>query len=347
MIEHKIMTENTQNEKKNSWFSNIRMSEAATIAIIPVVAQIIVFVYQCGYFGVFQIPVTLISFSLNDLFMVIAGILILSAIIYYYGDLVFSIIQFTSEPIRDKLLRSFGAFIFLFILFFSYGLKLWREWLPALLAVILILLLEFILPILQFKGKGNYLEKLKAHAEQRAKSEQNREIITPYDKLLQLLGPKIFLFLLALCGVYHFGRAAAMTQIEFRVANTIPEVVVLWMGDNRFIVAPFDRASKMIEPGFQILLVGEDPTIRYRLQKVGPLSLDVKPIAAKQPAPATSTISFVSTTTSTVSFVSITPHTASTSTVVPIPSLVATRTRTPTVYVQSSSSPAATSSPMP
>lgn len=334
MIKYKIMIENTQNEKKNSWFTKFRMSEAATIAIIPVVAQIIVFVYQVGYFGVFQIPVTLISFSLNDLFIVMAAILSLVAIIYYYSDQVFLIIKSTTEPIRDKLLRCFGGIIFLFILFFSYGPKLWREWLPALFTIILLLIFEFIFPILQFRGKGSYREKLMAHTEQRANSEQNREIKTPVDKLLQLLGPRIFLSLLALYGIYHFGRAAAMSQMDFRVASTTPETIVLWMGDNRFIVAPFDRALKTIEPSFQILLVGEDSTIMYRLQKIGPLSLNVKAIVATQSATATSTESFVN----------ITLPPASTSTPMPDPSLVATRTSIPTVNGQPSTSPTIISS---
>jgi len=278
------MAEETSNEAKGgSWISNIKLSEAATIAIVPVVAQVILFVYEFGYFSVFWVPITLISFDLGDLFIVTVGLISLAWLVYYYGDLAFSTIRSTSEPVRDKLLRTYGAFLLLVALFFSYGLEFWQEWIPALLVIILTLLYEFAFPIVAFRGKGTYLEKLKAHAEQRSKNNQKKEIEWPHNKLLRLLGPNIVLILIGLYGVYHFGRASAMTQKEFRVASTNPETVVLWMGNDRFIVAPFDRATKTLQPSFQILPVGDNPLITYSLQRIGPLSFDSKAIVATQP----------------------------------------------------------------
>lgn len=63
---------------------------------------------------------------------------------------------------------------------------------------------------------------------------------------------------------------------EFRVLNTTPERVVLWMTDEIIICSPFDRNDHTVEPSFVVIKIGEDPTLEYTSERIGPL--EVKPL---------------------------------------------------------------------
>lgn len=282
----------TSPPKRIRWFSSITNSEAVKIAFIPIAAQLILFVFEYGYFNYFKIPITLIAFDLGDLFIVSFGILSLGALSYYYGNLILSLIRSTKEPVRDKLLRGYGSTIFLVVMALIYGPKLWREWIAALVAVMFILTSEFLIPLLRFRGKGSYIDKLTSHAELRSKSAK-LEKNSLLDKLYAQLGPKVLIFLVILYLIYNFGRATAMRQEKFLTSSTNPETVVLWMGDDKFLVAPFNRSTRTIGPGFQFLLLGEDPTIIYYEQRIGPLlltNMEAISTISSTPIPSASTI---------------------------------------------------------
>ena len=320
------MIEKQSEGKGKSWFSTIKASEAAKIALIPVAAQLILFIYESGFCGVFQIPVTLIAFDWSDLFIVSTVILVVGGIVYYYGALTYSVIHAASEPIRDKLLRGFGSFLLLVVFFLAYGIRLWREWVPILIAVSFTLLNEFVLPAVQFRGKGSYHAKLAAHAREREDREAKRKGESLVEKAMEQLGMEGILVLLALFCVYHLGRASAMTKQAYLIASTNPETVVLWMGDDKFIVAPFDRSTKTMGPGFQILSVGQDPTITFYEERIGPLSL-ARPTATTTQLP-TSTL--------------LPPTSAATASLTSTPdptSIPATETLTPTPRPSPSASP--------
>ena len=116
--------------------------------------------------------------------------------------------------------------------------------------------------------------------------------------------------LLALCfmplGSYVFGHHAASEKSDFYVASTSPETAVLFItSDDKAICAPFDRASKAVEPRFTILDIGDDPDVEYHYEEIGPLTLATStpiPLPTNTPLPTstpTSTPTATSTATST------------------------------------------------
>lgn len=133
--------------------------------------------------------------------------------------------------------------------------------------------LQFILPLCTHRDAGSYLDKLEAAD---ASSRQaDREVETLVDRLLTSIDRKLVLGLLLMFALVYLawgvGRYRAISQESFYVVNTSPEAVVLQTTTDYVICAPFDRVSQEIEPAFQILKNGEDQSLVFRLESVGPL----------------------------------------------------------------------------
>lgn len=76
---------------------------------------------------------------------------------------------------------------------------------------------------------------------------------------------------------FVFGQNDAKTRVDYLVANTRPESVVLKIYDDTIILAPFDRVSKAVFKSFTIHKVGASP-LQFTTQAVGPLvSVSVTP----------------------------------------------------------------------
>lgn len=70
---------------------------------------------------------------------------------------------------------------------------------------------------------------------------------------------------------FVFGREDAKNKIDYLVANTHPESVVLKIYQDTFVLAPFDRANKVVYKNFTIRKVGEG-NLQLSTQAVGPLT---------------------------------------------------------------------------
>jgi len=74
--------------------------------------------------------------------------------------------------------------------------------------------------------------------------------------------------------IYYAGVAAAQKQEIFYVANTSRESVVLFMNSEKIVSAPFDKATKMIEPEFFVINLSSAVDLKLRLVNTGHLKLD-------------------------------------------------------------------------
>jgi hypothetical protein len=130
---------------------------------------------------------------------------------------------------------------------------------------------NFIFPILSQQNVSGYFNKL----ESQVKIDENHKDIAFY--IHKYVGSKIynycyclFLFLLT---TSFIGNIRALTQKEFLVLNTAPEIVVLQIYGDKLICAPFDRNTKEINKSFLILKLSEDTKQTISYQNVGPLRL--------------------------------------------------------------------------
>lgn len=269
------LEEMQKQENEIRLLGRIGLSDAVIIASVPILAYLLLYVYAWGYLRVFRIPLALISFRLVDVFTLGIGLLGLAGVIYSWVD--FGLDLFLKpkmpEPIVDRLGPLFILFVFFMTFVFMFG-TMWQEWLFILIGMAFVSLSGFVLPLITQRGKGTYLEKLKAQDERREQKTDERFTL---NGIISRLAPNLKFAVITtgigLFLVYSFGRARAVRQREFYVAGTAPETVVLWMSDERVICTPFDRSTKEVERSFIVLDIASNPSTTFHLERIGPLRL--------------------------------------------------------------------------
>jgi len=314
------LEEMQKQENEIRLLGRIGLPDAVIIAAIPVLAYLLLYVNALGYLRVFEIPIALISFRLVDVFTLGVGLLGLAVLIYYLVG--FGLGLFLKpkmpEPIADRLGPLFILFVLFMTFIFMFG-TMWQEWLFILIGMAFVSLFGFVLPLITQRGKGTYLEKLKAQDERREQKTDERFTLSG---IISRLAPNLKFAVITtgigLFLVYSLGRASALRQREFYVTSTAPETVVLWwISDERAICAPFDRSTKEVERSFTILDIANNPGTVFRLERIGPLRLREEATSQTPTPMATPTLTATPKPTATPS---LTPTLASTPAVSSTPS---------------------------
>lgn len=277
-------------KESNGFLDNINLSEALILAAVPFAAYLIVFSYELGYFSVFKIPNEFISFDLPRIFFALFTIVIVIATTYYFGQSFINLINSWPSPIKNRLTdKVYPSVLGIVVGLFTIQDKI--LWIFILSLIIFINLFDFITPLFTQRNVKGYLAKLIA-ADKVFKGFKNRQEPSLIDKLAIIMGRRTFwgfmLFLYMLFITYQLGSGAARSQTEFRVVNTNPERVVLWIYNDYALSAPFDRVTKEVDSSFIVIKIGEDPNIEYKFEEIGPLKLKKTPpdnVSTNTPAP--------------------------------------------------------------
>jgi hypothetical protein len=153
------------------------------------------------------------------------------------------------------------------------------RWASALLMAFVIVI-AFLPPLLTRRFKGSYLQRMEALDNQASSGKEDlwEGSGSLVYKAADIIGREAFVvivyLLLCINIIYHAGRASAANQRVFPIANTSPATVVLFMTSDRLICASFDRKTKMIEPVFTVINLGDKPDLTLSLMEVGPLKLN-------------------------------------------------------------------------
>jgi len=268
---------NTDSSIFQRLFNGVSLSDTLFLAAIPIVAYLIVYFYELGYFSIFDIPIEFASFDLARIFLAILYLLVFIFFIYWINDILQGIINSQPEPIKRRLQSNVLSFILILVYLF-FTVHDWKIWLEILLGFLLLISLQFWIPLFTQRDKKGYIAKLSAVDEINDQNKNKREK-TPsiIDRLSVLIGPRILLFIIILAGTlyvsYLIGRTNAVTQSNFFVLNTSPERAVLWTFNDHIIASTFDRNSKQLNPGFIILDLGKDSNLEYRAEQIGPLTM--------------------------------------------------------------------------
>lgn len=245
------------------------ITEGIIIAVIPILAYLVTFSYEVGYAGFFLIPQNLITLNIINFFAVCGVLLSLFVILLWPILIYIDLVKKETNVITLRFVKLFPFYLWLVVNELLYGFTLWREWILSLIIAIILSIIEFGAPLLSQRHKGSYNEKLKADLEADLKTE------TIFDRLLQFLGWKIYLFTLIFIFMllisYNVGRAEALKKVNFLVVDTSPEVAVLRIYGDYLICVPFDRGSREVQRSFVILNMSESFKTTLKLEKIGPL----------------------------------------------------------------------------
>lgn len=270
--------DNTKKISRPQGRKGIILSGTIALAVIPVIAYAIIFVYYAGYFSKFEIPLEFISFSLIQVFIVSGGLLLLMRALLSMANLAsfFILNNIIPEPIRRRLFILLPITI-LSLAYFLLYIGQWQKWLLFLIIAVFSYVAVFVTPILTARRiKGTYTQKLEIIDERNRQNDEKWD--TLYDKFIKYMGRNIiyalYYFALILFIVYNAGISSADNQKIYRVVNTTPESVILYMTGDRMVCAPFNRKTSEVEPSFLVLNFGTNPNIIVNLEQVGPLHLN-------------------------------------------------------------------------
>jgi hypothetical protein len=262
-------------------FFNIRLSDAILLALFPVCAYITVFFYYKGYFEYFGIPLPQINFNLVNILIISFSIGLILWLIFGVVNLVstFLIHKKSNPSIVRRAWMFFPVLAYVIGMFFIYLEISLSLWLPSLIALVIFGFALFVLPV--FGRKGKYVDRL-ADADKGIPENNNPWEGNLLDRLFNFLGRKLLYVLLYiyifLSIVFQVGISNAITQKNYYVINSIPEMVILYMDNEDIICAPFDREIKKVSSEFKILRISENSDLTYQLEIIGPLRSKNYPI---------------------------------------------------------------------
>jgi len=252
------------------------MSDAIFLALIPLIGYSLLFSYQWGYFNVFDIPFQFIELSIEQVFVVTAGLITLFFVVIYLLMTLTTFMNPQKLPIeiRRKIQRNLPVSIFLIVCAFVF-FRFDKFRLLFFIALLIMFITDFIIPLILYKFKKNYLLKLEKNDLERR--EADSYFVTLVDSFISTAGNDIARFtiyyLLTIVIVSLMGRGAALNKSEFYVANTDPETVVLYMTKDKVILADFDRDFRIIGDSFYVIEINKHPEIKFTYETVGPFNL--------------------------------------------------------------------------
>jgi hypothetical protein len=247
--------------------SSARLPDTLLVAAAAPIAYLFAFVFEAGYAHVFSIPVELIFITLTSIFVAGGSLLIIGLFVLMLADLVSKLLPNTPSPLRRAIaLLTPMALATLAYCFFALDTPLASSLRGLALGWLIILLLQFVWPLLTQRDKPTYAEKLAAQARLETTGMLDsaaRRFPAAY-LLLYFLG-------LALYVTFHAGQSSAYRQREFLISQTTPQRVVLRVYGNRVISAPFDAATHLVLPQFTITHLDQPDVPQMILSPIGPL----------------------------------------------------------------------------
>jgi hypothetical protein len=256
-----------ENEKRQFTF----FSDSLLLFLIPVYVYGLLYMYEQGFCGTFDIPASLISINIfifaNGLFYIIVLILfILILMEYFHGK------NYTKKNWFYYLINSIaGITIFFLALFPLLGFS----WQGIIFFCSFILVYNILFYLLTKLSGSKELDRLK-----KIKDEQDQSKLSVLDKLVLRIGAyKFFIVLLSLVAFMlanSVGNIVAVKKRYYTVINSSPELVVVRQYSNNLICAEINRDKKQIKKQYYIKTIEQiaEEGNYLSLEEIGPITLE-------------------------------------------------------------------------
>ncbi len=234
-------------------------------------AYMLAFSYEAGLCRSYGIPLELISVSITVMGISLVSILSLLILPFCIASLIYMAVQGESGPVVRRI-RILTPLLLLFIVDIQLFGRRWRELAIVAALVCFFVFLEFLLPLLTQRGKGTYLQKL------RARDEHDNKMLWLPDWAVHRFGLEpVTLFFVAVIAIIvsiGAGRSTALRKEMYLIRQTNPEEVLLKTYQGLMICAPFDRETRTLKRSFRFLKVNSEQGEEFVLEKVGPLAME-------------------------------------------------------------------------
>jgi hypothetical protein len=244
----------------------------AGVAAISVGGYLVAFAYEAGYMTRFGVPIAFITLNLTSVFIAILALFSVIMVAFLAVNAVYPMLLKAEGPVRRALVRNSPFLIILLVMLIIYnGTGEFWGWL---FVAGLVLIGEFIFPLVTQRGKMTYREKLEA----------NEKMVGDHDdsssSLIGILGSTpgglagvcaVGYFVLILYFSFALGTSKALKQKDFLVVADKKKMVVLRVYDGQLLCVPFDRATKRLERSLVLLDRSKENGLRLDWEQLGPL----------------------------------------------------------------------------
>jgi len=253
----------TPGEKRN-W-----LTESVLLAAIPVMAYLLAFGFEYGYYLAYGFPQELISIDLNRVFA--AGVVFLGGVLLVLIVTTVVLALLPSEhPLTPALAQAVTLTVAYLIFLFYYDRFDIFAWILGLL-LLWYLVYKFVIPLLAQRGVSGYVRKYSTHEQIR----QTRG--TLFRIMLRTFGPTpgiilVYFFIAVILSVTFGWRLAAERAYYFVVPGS-PERVVLRIYGDSIVLARLDRPMRQILREYTVLRRTAG-SITLREERIGPLTVE-------------------------------------------------------------------------
>lgn len=247
------------------------INEGIFIALIPVYAFLLTYLYELGYCNYFGIPRWLIEINYPNYILALLSVLaIISFSILLFITASMIVPTHINPLLKLKFIRNAIIIIYYIISLYLNNFKLSY---PLLIITLLIVFSDLVLPLLQYRKIQGYINKLIKDEERESEVISN----SLYGYGLSSISLKtrffiIVLFLLATIA-YFTGKHDAMDQKEFTFVNDgALRYVVLRAYNNKLICGQRDGTTKQLDDNFLIIDLSDGKEkANLQNEKIGPL----------------------------------------------------------------------------
>lgn len=245
------------------------------IGTISMIGYMAAFFYEYGYITYFDISPYFIEINLTTIFISVTT----SFVIFFA---LFSLINiFSTSGLIDND-TAIGRSRFLIVVFVApfvlskiliYGYA-WKEWIFAVFIFLILIIVEFVHPIIFRKDKKTLEEKLLAQEELESKIIEK----DLFRKIVLMIGRMPFIFIFAalffLSIANDIGKNEAMKQKIFPVVETDFPSVAIRIYSQSIIAVSFDEETKTLQKKLFILDKGDlyQQGLYLDYQDIGPLT---------------------------------------------------------------------------
>lgn len=244
------------------------------IIVSPFLGYVVAYYYELGFSHVIGIPGDWIEVEIK-------AIITAAANVFFFGLFALQMSTFfllpTSEFTRAKphalawRIRFFVLILFLNGIYFFLLPDLLTKligWIVPGLLFLMVIFLEFVLPLITEGKQKTYIAKLE---EQDKTDDQYPSVLTKFQRSHPLIFGFIFFALICTASSYALGRRSAINRTDFYVLVNAPEKIVLRKYSDTLILVPFTRDPLKIAGPIEITSMALECALQVRKEKLGRL----------------------------------------------------------------------------
>jgi len=254
------------NAQNGSWFSKY-LSEATFLAFLSFGAYLIAYMHDYGYLGYYNISPDVIRISLESFFLVF--IIIYTIILFSFIIINTFIPLIPNNPVlRMKLLRIIYWLALSIFYIICYGPR--KDDIIIYIISSIFVSLEIIMPLLLYKDRNGFIDKLIADEEHPKKG--------LHVEILHKIGPLFYNLILMIMIIssmaYNIGKATAINSKDCYVMTNNQNIAVIKIYQDILVSIPFRPDTKTINGSFIIQKIGENHKVEVIKKNIGPLKFE-------------------------------------------------------------------------